>query len=108
MKMQSAIASVNIVKSQNISTIALLHEKQQSNAESSKSINVTSIHLHLHSLITSELLAAHETEAQKSHAEALAAANMLDQIEKDLDDMKTKNISKTLILEVIIKTLVKN
>ncbi|KGM91587.1 uncharacterized protein PADG_12362 [Paracoccidioides brasiliensis Pb18] len=77
-------------------------------ADSSKSINVTSICLNLHGLMASELLAVHETEIQKSHAEALVAANILDQIEEDLDDIKTKNLSKTLILEVVMKALVKN
>ncbi|KGM91398.1 uncharacterized protein PADG_12526 [Paracoccidioides brasiliensis Pb18] len=77
-------------------------------AGSSKSRNVTSIHLNLCGLMASNLLATYEAEAQKFYAEALAAANMLDQIEEDLDVMKTKNLSKTLILEVTVKTLVKN
>ncbi|EEH16064.2 hypothetical protein PABG_06151 [Paracoccidioides brasiliensis Pb03] len=77
-------------------------------ADSSKSINVASIYLNLHGSMASELLAAHEAETQKSHAEALAAANMLDQIKEDLNDMKTKDLSKALTLEVIMKTLVKN
>ncbi|KGY14483.1 hypothetical protein PABG_12656 [Paracoccidioides brasiliensis Pb03] len=77
-------------------------------ADSSKSINVTSIHLNLHGLMASKLLAAHETEAQKSHAEALAAANIFDQLEEDLDDMKAKDLSRALVLEVIMKALVKN
>ncbi|EEH34188.2 hypothetical protein PAAG_05237 [Paracoccidioides lutzii Pb01] len=77
-------------------------------AGSSKSINVTPIHLNLHSSMASELLATHEAEAQKSHAEALATANMLDQIEEDLDDMKTTDLSRALTLEVIMKALVKN
>ncbi|ODH46256.1 hypothetical protein GX48_07655 [Paracoccidioides brasiliensis] len=66
-------------------------------AGSSKSINVTPIHLNLRGLMASELLAAHEAKAQKSHAEALAAANMLDQIE-DLDGMKAKGLSRALAL----------
>ncbi|ODH46769.1 hypothetical protein GX48_07133 [Paracoccidioides brasiliensis] len=77
-------------------------------ADSSKSINVASIHLNLYSLMASNLLAAHKAEAQKSHAEALAAANMLDQIEEDLDDMKTKDLSKALAIEAVMKVLVKN
>ncbi|KGM91425.1 uncharacterized protein PADG_12479 [Paracoccidioides brasiliensis Pb18] len=77
-------------------------------ADSSKSINVASIHLNLHSLMTSNLLAAHKAEVQKSHAKALAAANMFDQIEEDLDDMKTKNLSKALIIKAVMKMLIKN
>ncbi|KGM91426.1 uncharacterized protein PADG_12480 [Paracoccidioides brasiliensis Pb18] len=77
-------------------------------ADSSKSRNVVSIHLNLCDLMASNLLAAHETEAQKSHAEALAAANMLNQIEEDLNIMKTKNLSRALILEAAVKILVKN
>ncbi|KGM91420.1 uncharacterized protein PADG_12492 [Paracoccidioides brasiliensis Pb18] len=76
-------------------------------ADSSKSRNVTSIHLNLHDLMTSNLLAAYEAEAQKFHAEALAAANMLDQIEEDLDVMKTKDLSRKLILEAAVKIKLK-
>ncbi|KGM91430.1 uncharacterized protein PADG_12484 [Paracoccidioides brasiliensis Pb18] len=72
-------------------------------ADSSKSRNVTSIHLNLYDLMASNLLAAHKAETQKSHAEALAAANMLDQIEEDLDVMKAKDLSKALILEAAVK-----
>ncbi|ODH13378.1 hypothetical protein ACO22_07319 [Paracoccidioides brasiliensis] len=77
-------------------------------AGSSKNINVTPIHLNLLGLMASELLAAHEAEAQKSHAEALAAANMLDQIEEDLDGMKAKDLSRALALGVAMKALVKD
>ncbi|ODH40431.1 hypothetical protein ACO22_01609 [Paracoccidioides brasiliensis] len=73
-------------------------------AGSSKSINVASICLNLHGLITSD---AHEAETQKFHAEALAAANMLDQIEEDLDDMKAKDLSKALALEAFMKIKLK-
>ncbi|ODH45570.1 hypothetical protein GX48_08353 [Paracoccidioides brasiliensis] len=77
-------------------------------ADSSKSINVTSIHLNLCGLMASDLLAAHEAEAQKSYAEALAAANIFDQIEEDLDDMKAKGLPRALVLGAVMKALVKN
>ncbi|ODH45545.1 hypothetical protein GX48_08378 [Paracoccidioides brasiliensis] len=74
-------------------------------ADSSKSRNVTSICLNLCDLMTSNLLAAHEAEAQKFHAEALAAANMLDQIEEDLNVMKAKDLLKALVFEAAVKIL---
>ncbi|ODH47960.1 hypothetical protein GX48_05982 [Paracoccidioides brasiliensis] len=77
-------------------------------AGSSKSINVAPIHLNLCGPMASDLLAAHEAEAQKSHAEALAAANMLDQIEEDLDGMKAKGLSRALALGAAMKVLVKD
>ncbi|ODH12655.1 hypothetical protein ACO22_08048, partial [Paracoccidioides brasiliensis] len=46
-------------------------------ADNLKSINIISIYLNLYDSMASELLATHEAEAQKSHAEGLAAVNML-------------------------------
>jgi hypothetical protein len=56
--------------------------------------------------MASELLATREAEAQKAHANAVAKADLLDQIEKALDRMEREGLTKALVLGKSIWKLV--
>jgi hypothetical protein len=54
--------------------------------------------LNIHRKIASEVIAAHEAEAQKAHANAVAGADLLDQIEEALDCMEKEGLTEAQAL----------